>query len=166
MPTSARGSSRGARQGSLIRRTRPREAGFTLIELVVVVAIVAVAAGLITLSLRDGDQTRLENEAARLAALLEGARTEARVAGLAVAWTPTDDGFRFAGLPAAMAMPRRWLGEGVVAEVIGAPSVTLGPEPILPPQRIVLRLDDRRLELGSDGIAAFAVLPPPEAPAR
>ena len=43
------------------------------------------------------------------------------------------------------------------AEVIGAKSVQLGPEPLIGAQRIVLRLDDRRLVLATDGLGPFAV---------
>jgi general secretion pathway protein H len=156
MPTSAPGSSH--------RLAR----GFTLIELVVVLAVIAVAAGLIVLTVRNPTETRLENEAARLSALLESARSEARAAGLMAIWVPGSDGrsepFRFIGLPAALHLPTRWLDEGVSAEVVGASSLVLGPEAILPPQRVVLRLDDRSLEIGSDGLAPFGVLPARETP--
>jgi general secretion pathway protein H len=149
---------------------RAFQAGFTLIELIVVIAIVAITAGLISLSIRDPAENRLENEAARLVALLEGVRTEARVAGIAVTWVPSTDGhgpaFRFIGLPASMKPPDAWLDARVSAEVIGRTSLILGPEAILPPQRVVLKLEDRRLEIGSDGLAAFAVLPPSEEAAR
>jgi general secretion pathway protein H len=152
MPTSGRGSSAGRRR-----------AGFTLIEVMVVLTIVAIGAGLIALTIRDPAETRLESEGARLVALLESARTEARSAGLNAVWVPDAEGgrFRFVGLPAAMTMPTRWLGDGVSAEVVGRTSVTLGPEAILPRQRIVLHLDGRRLDVGSDGLSAFTV----EAPA-
>ncbi len=157
MPTSAPGSSRPGRAAAR---------GFTLIELLVVIAIVAVSAGLITLSLRDGHAAKLEEEGARLAALLEMARAEARVSGVAVRWVPKVEGnadpdpavqFRFVGLSAAQALPTRWLDPATRAEVVGAPQVLLGPEAILPPQRIVLRLEAQRLELASDGLGPFAV---------
>lgn len=142
--------------------------GFTLIEVMVVLAIIAIGAGLMALAIRDPAATRLEIEAARLVALLEGARTEARVGGLAVVWVPASEGqaepFRFNGLPAALNLPTRWIDERVSAQVVGATSLVLGPDAILQPQRVVLRLDDRRLEIGTDGIAAFAVVPPPEEP--
>jgi general secretion pathway protein H len=162
MPTSAPGSSRNGRLVREGRKAQPAR-GFTLIEIMVVLAIVAVGAGLISLAIRDPAETRLENEAARLVSLLEMARSEARAGGLAAVWLPTVDaaspGFRFVGLPAALALPTNWLDERVSAQVIGAPGLTLGPEAILPPQRVVLRLEDKRLEVGSDGLAAFAVLP-------
>ena len=68
------------------------------------------------------------------------------------------DAFRFIGLPAALKLPTHWLDNRVNAEVVGGTSVTLGPEAILRPQQIVLRLEDRRLEIASDGLAAFAVV--------
>ena len=142
------------------------ERGFTLIELLVVMAIVAIASALIVVALPDRTQDRLDEEAERLAALFESARSEARASGVAVRWepatappgAPASDGadFHFVGLPPSMALPTRWLAEGVSAEIIGARAVTLGPEPILPAQRVVLRLDDRRVVLVSDGLAPFA----------
>ncbi len=174
MPTSAPGSSRaGATGAALPRRRRARTRGFTLLELLIVIAIVAVSAGLVVLSLRDGVEAKLEEEGERLSALLEMARAEARVAGVGVHWVPRqDDGadaetapqFRFVGLPALQPLPTRWLDAGTRAEIVGAATVLLGPEAILPPQRIVLRLDDKRLELASDGLGPFAVARPPASP--
>jgi general secretion pathway protein H len=169
MPISVPGSSFGWRSGSgrHARAARScRERGFTLIELLVVIAIIAVSAGLITLSLRDGHAARLEEEGARLAALLEMARAEARVSGAAVRWVPkradSNDPdpniqFRFVGLSLQQALPTRWLDAGTSAQIVGAATVVLGPEAILPPQRIVLRLENQRLELASDGLGPFAV---------
>jgi general secretion pathway protein H len=136
--------------------------GFTLIELLVVLAIVAIASSLVVVSMRDGAQSQLEEEAERLGALLESARTEARASGITVRWEPagaeSTDGaqFRFIGLPPSTRMPVHWLREGVSAEIIGARAVLLGPEPILPPQRIVLKRDERSVILASDGLAPFA----------
>ena len=161
MPTSVPGSSRIPSPGP-----RRRSAGFTLIELLVVLVIIAISAGLVSLSVRDGHAARLEEEGARLAALLEMARAEARVSGAAVRWVPKrEDGsepdpaiqFRFVGLTLQQGLPTRWLDPATRAQVVGAPTVVLGPEAILPPQRIVLRLADQRLELASDGLGPFAV---------
>jgi general secretion pathway protein H len=157
MPTSAPGN-----------RPTGRSRGFTLIEMLVVMAIVAIATGLIVVALPDRTQDRLNEEGERLAALLESARTEARTSGIAVHWvlsaSPGDGSadFRFVGLPADSGLSTHWLAPGVSAEIVGAPAITLGPEPLLPAQRIVLRLEDRRVLLASDGLAPFApVLAPP-----
>jgi general secretion pathway protein H len=166
MPISALGS-RPALHATAPRRRR----GFTLIELLLVVAIVAISVGVVSLALRDSQSSKLEEEAARLSALLDMARAEARAAGVTVRWVPTNadapgssDGaepthFRFVGLPSSQPMPTRWLDPGTRAEVPASNSLLLGPEAILPPQRVVLRLGDRRLELASDGLSAFVVAP-------
>jgi general secretion pathway protein H len=146
-------------------------AGFTLIELLVVVVIIAIASSVATLALRDPSETRLEHEAARLAALLEGARSEARSSGLTAYWEPKPvqadtEGFRFVGLPASSELPSRWLAEGVRAEVVGARAVLLGPEPLIGAQRIVLKLEDRQLTLGTDGLGPFVVISNEPQPVR
>jgi len=139
--------------------------GFTLIELMVVVAIIAIAAGVAALALRDPAATRLDREAVRLAALLDSARAEARASGLPVRWQPvpadrrdaSGDQFRFIGLPPSAQLPTHWLGEGVSAQVVGAPAVRLGPEATIGPQRIVLSLDEQRVVLQTDGLGPFVV---------
>jgi general secretion pathway protein H len=136
--------------------------GFTLIELMVVVALIAIASAVVSLALRDPAATRLDQEAARLVALLEAARTEARASGLAASWEPQPaqagaEGFRFVGLPATTELPDHWLNPGVSAEVLGARALLLGPEPMIGAQRIVLRLDEQRLTLETDGLGPFVV---------
>ena len=159
MRTSARGSS--ARPG--VNPVKRRSLGFTLIELMVVVALVAIASAVASLSLRDPAATRLDHEGARLVALLESARTEARAAGLTASWEPRDTregavGFRFVGMPPSSELPEHWLEPGVTAEVpSGKHVVVLGPEPMIGAQRIVLHLDDQRLTLETDGLGPFVV---------
>ncbi len=139
-----------------------RSSGFTLIELLLVVALIAIASGLASLALRDPSTTQLEHEAARLAALLESARAESRASGLAARWEPARaepnaSGFQFIGLSGLTTMPTQWLTEGVSAEIVGARAVVLGPEPIIGAQNIVLRLNDQRLTLTTDGLGPFVV---------
>lgn len=142
-----------------------QQRGFTMIELLIVVALIAMASGLVTFALRDPAATRLEQEAGRLTALLESARAEARASGLRVIWEPvsaegtgnTERDFRFVGLPASTQMPTRWIAPGVVADVVGSRIILLGPEPIIGAQRILLRLDNQRLSLVTDGMGPFNV---------
>jgi general secretion pathway protein H len=156
--------------------------GFTLLELLIVVAIIALASSVVALALPDPGATRLEREAQRLATLLEGGRAQARALGLPVHWTlgagpprpgadPAEaqaapDDFHFAGLPAGNDLPTRWLEAGSAADPAGAlevellpprRAVQLGPEPVIPAQRIVLRLGERRATLATDGLSPFSI---------
>jgi len=137
--------------------------GFSLIELLVVVALIAIATATISLALRDPASAQLEREAERLAALFESARAESRATGLDVQWLPvidnSGDQFRFQGLPASINLPRRWLGEPVAVEIAGATAVRLGPEPMIGAQRVRLRLGEQSLTLATDGLAPFSVSP-------
>lgn len=145
-----------------------RNAGFTLIELLVVVALIAITSATITLALRDPAEQQLQREGERLAALLETARAESRASGLAVRWYPkglkNGDDFHFEGLPSTIHLPTRWLGDPVAVQIENAtavnPGLVLGPEPIVPAQRLRLRLGDKLLVLGTDGLSAFDVITP------
>ena len=52
----------------------------------------------------------------------------------------------------------------MTAEIVGAPALVLGPEPIIGAQRLMLRLDEQRLTLATDGLGPFAVVA--DAPAQ
>ena len=139
---------------------RARGAGFTMIELMIVITLIAVASAVVSLALRDPAATRLDQEGARLVALLEAARSEARADGLRASWQPragaeATTGFRFDGLPSTTTFQTNWLTPGVTAEIPGARAVLLGPEPMIGAQSIVLRLDDKTLTLSTDGLGPF-----------
>ena len=139
------------------RLSRARSFGFTLLELLVVVAIIAMASAGVSLALRDTADTQLEREGQRLAALLESARAQSRTSGRPVQWRAVPDGFRFDGL-AADALPQQWLEP--TTQVRGAGLLQLGPEPIIGRQQIVLgssALPGRGLRIATDGLRPFAV---------
>lgn len=159
MPTSAAGNK--AKVLAQAHRLR-RAAGFTLLELLVVVSLVAMATAGATLVLRDSQDTVLEREAQRLSALLESARARSRASGIPVRWRTEGEGFRFDGLP-THSLPGHWLTPGVQAQ--SSQPVLLGPEPLIAPQAIALRSPTapeptsppRTLWLVTDGLQPFRI---------
>jgi general secretion pathway protein H len=141
--------------------------GFTLLELMVVLVIVAFATAGVSLAFRDNSAAQLEREGLRLTAMLESARAQSRTSGLPVVWRALPQGFEFIGLPTlagtsgALSGPRPWLHQETQAQVLqppGAQTLVLGPEPLIAAQRLVLVQGERRITLGTDGLAPFTVL--------
>lgn len=149
---------------------RGRAGGFTLLELLVVVAIIAVASAGVMVSMQPAEQSRLAREGDRLVALLEAARAQSRANGLPVVWHADVAGFRFEGLlrPLSTGMQASdgpvpaggvhvpWLGPGILV----APDavLVLGPEPLIARQSVRLVLGRDSLRVGTDGLRPFEVL--------
>lgn len=143
-----RGRSRG-RNGAKASRA---QAGFTLLEMLVVLVIAGLLVSLASLSMTRNPRTDLNEEAQRLALLFESAGDEAQVRARPIAWQPLDGGFRFdlrtedgwRPLRDDLLGPRRWEG-GVTGVAIsypgssGQPSrVVFGTEAIDTPVQITL----------------------------
>jgi general secretion pathway protein H len=147
--------------------------GFTLLELLVVLAIIAMASASVGFAMRDSTQSQLEREAIRLSALLESARARSQLSGVQVRWHVTAQGFRFEGLPAPTGqdtpMPNSWLDGDTQATVDMASGLTqanlpaelvLGPDPLIAAQTITLtsrRQPDKTLRMATDGVRPFTV---------
>jgi general secretion pathway protein H len=153
MPTSAAGS----------KRPTALPPGFTLLELLVVVALIAVATAGVSLSLRDSAHSALQRDAERLAVLLETGRAQARANGLPVVWRTQDNApnavqsFVFEGLPPP-GLPQNWLAESTRATPGSA--ITLGPEPLIEPQAVALSAPQspgQTLWVVTDGLRPFKV---------
>lgn len=126
--------------------------GFTLLELLLVIAIVATASVGVTLAMRDAGQAQLETEAQALAAVLESARARSRASGLPVRWRATATGF------AIDDKAQSWTSSGVAAS--SELPLLLGPEPIIAPQSVRLWLvaqPGKSVRVATDGVRPFAV---------
>jgi general secretion pathway protein H len=133
----------------------------TLLELLVVVTLMALASAGAVMALRDSPQHRLELEAQQLVPWLEAARVQARTRGVVVRWMPTAEGHLLVGLPpdALPALGLRW--RNPETRVLGGPLV-LGPEPVLMAQSVVLQHANQptvQVRIGTDGVRPFRLLP-------
>lgn len=155
-----------------LRVARVSSAGFTLLELLLVLAIVGLASAGVGLALRDGTQGRLEREGLRLSALLESARARSQALGVPVIWKASTAGFVFVGVDNRTddePLPTLWLDPDTrvsVAALVSARPVgetqelLLGPDPIIAPQVLTLYSAVEPLQqvhLGTDGVRPFSV---------
>jgi general secretion pathway protein H len=141
----------GARRSHPSRSPR-RAAGFTLLEMMVVLLIAGILISLTALTMTRNPRTDLNEEAQRLALLFESAGDEAQVRARPIAWQPVEGGFRFdqhtedgwRPLRDDLLGPRRWEG-GVTGVTISYPGsdshpgrVVFGTEAIDVPVQITL----------------------------
>ena len=144
--------------GNRAQRCRRAAArGFTLLELLLVVALIAMASAGIAFSLRESGEQLLEREALRLVARLDAARAQSRASGNAIVWQPDGEGYVFMGSAGPAEAPIPWLEPGT--RVRDDKTLVLGPEPIIGAQTIELVLGDRSLRVATDGLRPFAVVP-------
>lgn len=175
MPTSGRGTSKPAptlppvSQRTARLSSRPRasaQAGFSLIELMVVLIIIAIAASMITVGAFPDRRQGLHQEAQRLVELFKLAQVEARADGRRIEWQSNTEGYRFMRLQRSPAptpssvrqpvllpdyfeqdpylRPRLWHSTPIRVE--GAP-LAFSAEWLLPPARIVLYSDEDQLAI-------------------
>jgi general secretion pathway protein H len=139
--------------------------GFTLLELLVVIAVIALGTAGVALAMRDTGQTQLEREAVRLAALLDAARGQSRAAGQVVTWQATVDDqgvphMRWTGLRHKEPLPTTWLSPQIkvtYTDSVQTSRLVLGPDPVITPIRLQLMLGSDSKTVASDGVESFAV---------
>ncbi|MDE2048278.1 MAG: prepilin-type N-terminal cleavage/methylation domain-containing protein [Betaproteobacteria bacterium] len=141
----------------------PRIRGFTLLELLVVLVIIATAASLAALALPRSTKNTLDQDSARLAALLDDARSYANAVQAPVRLEPTPGGYRFVGIVAGTwqelgdeLRPRQFTTPGAASD-LPAGGVVLGPEPVGDAVTITLSASGDARVVHSDGVSPFIV---------
>lgn len=156
------------------RQASAKASGFTLLELLIVITIIAIGSAGAVFALRDSAATALNREADRVTAVLEAVRAQSRSSGVALAWVAQAEGFavmpaqnlialRIAAGQSSLNLPTDtltpWLAQGTAVQIQSgqrsALALLLGPEPMLPAQSLQLSLGEQRITLSSDGLRPF-----------
>jgi len=160
--TSATGSLSGASARGL-SAGRASRAGFTLVELLMTVAIIGLAAGAVVLSVPD-PRPSVAQEAERLAARLTRAREEAVLSNRPVAVETMPGGYAFSSFDGANWSPlddgpfgtERW-GDGVSVSPADPVRVVFDPTGVAEPATLTLSRDGRARTVMINGAGEVTV---------
>lgn len=148
--------------------------GFTLIELMVVMVIIGITLGMVSLNALPSPRQNLENEAKRLALLLQLARDEAIVRNRLVAFEAGSDSYRFIvrndqsswdQITNDDLLRQRPFKNAPVTVLLDPPGagtgnpmrITFGREPVDKPFIMTLIAGDNSVSVRADGIGHFTV---------
>ena len=147
--------------------------GFTLLELLVVVVIVGITLGMVSFNAMPSNQKNLQNEARRIALLLQSARDEAIVRNRPVAFEADGNHYSFLvrndtsweAITDDDLMREREFKLGPVGLAMDPPPVTgvdplrivFGREPVDKPFVLTMSVGEDAVAIRADGIGHFTV---------
>jgi general secretion pathway protein H len=147
--------------------------GFTLVELMVVLAIIGISLGLVSFNAMPSASQNLHGEARRIALLLQLARDEAIVRNRLVAFEADADNYRFLvrneirwdPVTTDDLLRERAFKGGPIRLAIDPPSagpgspmrITFGREPVDKPFVLTMAAGDDIVAIRADGIGHFVV---------
>ena len=162
--------------GSIVisfRPLKPRSRGFTLLELLVVIVIAGITLGLVSLNAMPSERQVLQNDAQRLALLLQLARDEAIVRNRPIAFEAEKERYRFLIRDEQvwqlmtqddMFREREFKRAPVALSMNPAQSdrdypvrIVFGREPVDKPFVLTLAVGDASVNIHADGIGHFTV---------
>ena len=142
---------------------RSRRAGFTLVELLMTVAIIGLAAGAVVLSVPD-PRPSVAEDAERFAARLSRAREEAVLTNRPVAVETTAAGYGFSAFDGSEWAPltdgpfgREAWSDGLTVSPADPIRVVFDPTGVAEPARLTLSRDGRAARVGIDGAGEVTI---------
>ena len=142
----------------------PAQRGWTLLELLVVLGILAMVLGMVVQSVPPSEQRRLQREAATLLAHLEAARATSLTQGHPLWLLPTANGWELRTSPSGPNVLHRHVWDAPSLQLLmltpqTAEAMRIGPDPVMPQYELQMRMGERTLVLHNPTVAGFEVRP-------
>lgn len=142
----------------------PGQQGWTLLELLVVLGILAMVLGMVVQSVPPSEQRRLQRESATLLAHLEAARATSLTQGRPVWLVPVPNGWELRDSPLAAKPIHRMVWEAagpqlMIIRPLTADALRIGPDPVIPLYEIQIKMGESKLVLHNPTVAGFEVRP-------